>query len=140
MRSSRLFLSICRILTSNRGETNGIRRVDRRIPLTKPYAAARLVKRRAEDNDDAIASTIPFTANSHAVAGARLQSMAIMARAGTIFMPGKLKGGPSARTSRCTKNQQAAQQSRSIRRTAMLESTASFSNVPVVDKAKAIAA
>src|SRR5436189_190217 len=85
-----------------------------------------------------MASTIAFTSNSHSVACARIQMIAMMATAGITFIPGKLKGlAVSARTSRCTKNQQAAQQSRYIKRTATLESTASFSNVPETDKAKA---
>src|SRR5436190_9930064 len=93
---------------------------------------------RRKKKTDATASTIPFTSNSHAVACVRIQMMATIASAGTIFIPGKLKGcAPSARTSRCTKNQHAAQQSRYIRRTATLESTASFSNVPVMDRVKA---
>src|SRR5882724_11326648 len=93
---------------------------------------------RRKEKTDATASTIPFTSNSHGVACLRIQMMATIASAGTIFILGKLKGGaPSARTSRCTKNQHAAQQSRYIRRTATLESTASFSNVPVMDRAKA---
>src|SRR6266550_350408 len=97
------------------------------------------VNRRRKYKADAITSTIPFTANSHAVACARIQMIAAMASAGTTFMPGKLNPAlaGSARTSRCTKNQHAAQQSRYISRTATLESTASFSNVPVIDKAKA---
>src|SRR4029077_2427304 len=86
------------------------------------------------------ASTIPVTINSRAVAWVRIQTIAIIASAGTIFIPGKLKGSPSERTSRCTRNQQAAQQSRYINRTATFESTASFSNVPLTDNANAIAA
>src|SRR5437868_4382873 len=96
------------------------------------------VNRRRKYKADAITSTIPFTANSHAVACARIQMIATMASAGTIFMPEKLKGWtPSARTSRCTKNQQEAQQSRYIRRTETLESTASLSNVPEMEMAHA---
>src|SRR5437763_6840775 len=89
---------------------------------------------------DARASTIPVTAHSRAVACARIQKIATIASAGTIFMPGKLKGWPSDRTSRCTRIQQAAQQSRYINNTATFESTASCSNVPLSDNAKASAA
>ena len=62
--------------------------------------------------------------------------MARIASAGTIFIPGKLKGGPSERTSRWIKTQQAAQQSIYINKTAIFESTASFSNVPLTDSTK----
>jgi hypothetical protein len=41
---------------------------------------------------DAIASTIPLTANSRIVACVRIQMIAAIASAGTIFAPGKLKG------------------------------------------------
>src|SRR5205085_2200738 len=107
--------------------------------LTPTYGASPVDRSlaRTKYKTEASARTIAFTSNSHSVACARIQMMAIMARAGTICMPGKLNGCPSARTARCTKNQQAAQQRRYIRRTATFESTASFSNVPVVDKAKA---
>src|SRR5438067_12861538 len=63
--------------------------------------------------------------------------MARIASAGTIFIPGKLNGLPSERTSRCTKPQQAAQQSRYINKTATSERTASLSNVPLIDSANA---
>src|SRR5438552_3048156 len=86
---------------------------------------------------EASASTIPVTTNSRAVACARIQMIARIASAGTIFIPGKLKGSPSERTSRCTRNQQAAQQSKYINRTATFERTASFSKEPVIDSAKA---
>src|SRR6059058_4507946 len=86
---------------------------------------------------DASASTIPVTTNSRAVACLRIQKIARIASAGTIFMPGKLKGSPSERTSRCTKTQQPAQQSRYINNTATFESTASCSKVPLSDSAKA---
>src|SRR6266550_8021452 len=86
---------------------------------------------------EASTSTIPVTTNSRSVAWARIQMIARIARAGTIFIPGKLKGSPSERTFRCTKNQQAAQQSRYINNTATFESTASFSNVPLIDSANA---
>jgi hypothetical protein len=41
---------------------------------------------------DASASTIPVTINSRAVAWARIQIIAMIASAGIIFIPGKLKG------------------------------------------------
>src|SRR5437667_434611 len=44
------------------------------------------------------------------------------------------------RTPRCTKTQQAAQQSRYINRTATFERTASLSNVPLIDSTNASAA
>src|ERR1043166_9865859 len=66
--------------------------------------------------------------------------MARIASAGTIFIPGKSKGLPSERTSRCTKTQQAAQQSRYINKTATFERTASFSNVPLIESTNASAA
>src|SRR5207237_9941047 len=68
---------------------------------------------------------------------AKITIMARTASIGKIFAPGKEKGGASVRTSRSTKNQQAAQQRRYIMRTATLESTASPSNVPVMERAKA---
>src|SRR5436190_18575187 len=86
---------------------------------------------------DARASTIPVTANSRAVACARIQMIATIASAGTTFIPGKLKGSPSERTLRCTNTQQAAQQSRYISNTATFESTASFSNVPLIESTNA---
>ena len=44
---------------------------------------------------------MPVTTNSRAVACVKIQMMATIASAGTIFIPGKLKGwAPSARTSR----------------------------------------
>src|SRR4030095_8245895 len=90
---------------------------------------------------DATANTTPVTTNSRAVAWTRIQRIATIASAGTMFIPGKLKGGaPSARTSRCTNTQQAAQQSRYINNTATLESTANFSKVPLIDSKKASAA
>jgi hypothetical protein len=55
-------------------------------------------------------------------------------------MPGKLKGGPSARTSRCTNSQQAAQQSKYINKTATFERIASAAKLDVIEKAKAIVA
>src|SRR5438067_809021 len=72
----------------------------------------------------------------------RIQRIAAMASMGTIFIPGKLNPDPSVFMwmSRCTRNQQAAQQSRYINSTATLERTASCSKVPVMDKAKAITA
>src|SRR4029450_1604900 len=66
--------------------------------------------------------------------------MARIANAGTIFIPGKLNGLPSERTSRWIKTQQAAQQSRYINKTATFERTASFSNGPLIESANAIAA
>src|SRR6478752_9533239 len=66
--------------------------------------------------------------------------MARIASAGTIFIPGKLNGLPSERTSRCTRTQQAAQQSRYINRTATFERTASRSNVPLIESKNASAA
>src|SRR5215467_6883618 len=63
--------------------------------------------------------------------------MATIASAGTIFIPGKLKGSPSERTSRWIKTQQAAQQSRYINKTATFERTASFSNVPLTESINA---
>src|SRR5262249_57228587 len=89
---------------------------------------------------DASASTIPVTTNSRAVACARIQMIATIASAGTIFMPGKLKGSPSERTPRCTKTQQPAQQSRYINNTATFESTASCSKEPESDSANATVA
>src|SRR5262245_62751507 len=65
--------------------------------------------------------------------------MARIASAGTIFIPGKLNGSPSERTSRWTKTQQAAQQSRYINKTATFERTASFSNVPLIESTNASA-
>src|SRR4029077_1985290 len=47
---------------------------------------------RTKYKTDAIARTIPFTANSRTVACARIQMIATMANAGAVFMPGKLKG------------------------------------------------
>src|SRR6478752_2327158 len=76
--------------------------------------------------------------NYHILGWKALPARSKRSRLFATLIPGKLKGcAPSARTSRCTKNQHAAQQSRYIRRTATLESTASFSNVPVMDRAKA---
>src|SRR5215467_14615140 len=89
---------------------------------------------------DESTSTIPVTRNSRTVACVRIQIMAIIASAGTIFIPGNLNGSPSERTSRCTKIQQAAQQSRYISNTATFESTASFSNVPLIESTNAMAA
>src|SRR6266481_5729394 len=66
--------------------------------------------------------------------------MARIASAGTTFIPGKLNGSPSERTSRCTRTQQAAQQSKYINKTATFERTASFSNVPLIDSKNASAA
>src|SRR6266850_2295652 len=86
---------------------------------------------------DASTSTIPVTTNSRTVAWARIQRMARMASAGTIFIPGKLNGSPSERTSCCTKVQQAAQQRKYISKTATFESTASCSKVPLSDSANA---
>src|SRR6059058_727166 len=86
---------------------------------------------------DAAARTMAVTSNSRIVAWAKIQIIVTIASAGTSFIPGKLKGSPSERTSRCTKNQQAAQQSKYINRTATFESTVSFSKVPVIDSAKA---
>src|SRR6266550_6855708 len=86
---------------------------------------------------DASTNTIPVTRNSRAVACARIQMIATIASAGTIFIPGKLKGSPSERTLRCTNTQQAAQQSRYISNTATFESTASFSNVPLIESTNA---
>src|SRR5438874_774653 len=88
----------------------------------------------------ATASTAAVTANSRRVACARIQRIATIASAGTIFMPGKLKGGPSACTSRRIKIQQLAQQRKYISNTATFESTASASNVDVTEKANASAA
>ena len=63
--------------------------------------------------------------------------IAMIASAGTIFIPGKLNGSPSERTFRSTNTQQAAQQSRYISNTATFESTANRSKVPLIDSAKA---
>src|SRR5262245_61317829 len=70
----------------------------------------------------------------------KIQTMARIASAGTIFIPGKLNGSPSERTSRWIKAQQAAQQSRYINRTATFERTASRSNVPLTESTNASAA
>src|SRR5207302_942207 len=88
---------------------------------------------------DASTSTIPVTTNSRAVACARIQMIAIIASAGTIFIPGKLNpdSSGSERTSCCTKIQQAAQQRKYISKTATFESTASCSKVPLSDSANA---
>src|SRR5438874_7395074 len=99
--------------------------------------SGRATNLRTKYTTDARASTIPVTRNSRTVACARIQTIATIASAGTIFIPGKLKGAPSERTSRCTRIQQLAQQSRYINNTATFESTASFSKVPLIDSAKA---
>src|SRR5438094_9856314 len=101
------------------------------------YVPLRATDFRTKYNAEASASIIAVTINSRAVACARIQMIAMIASAGTIFIPGKLNGSPSDRTSRCTKIQQAAQQSRYISSTATLESTASCSNVPLIESANA---
>src|SRR5204863_5145437 len=104
------------------------------------YVPLRARDFRTKYNAEASASTIAVTINSRAVACARIQMIAMIASAGTIFIPGKLNGSPSERTSRCTKTQQAAQQSRYINKTATFERTASRSNVPLIESANASAA
>src|SRR5207249_7499565 len=104
------------------------------------YVPLRATDFRTKYNAEASASTIAVTINSRAVACARIQMIAMIASAGTIFIPGKLNGSPSDRTSRCTRIQQPAQQSRYINNTATFESTASCSKVPLSDSAKAIVA
>src|SRR5258707_12517870 len=114
--------------------TRGARALPRNHAFT---CAERPIDPRTKYKTEASANTIPVTKNSRSVALARIQTIARIASAGTIFIPGKLNGLPSERTSRCTKNQQAAQQSRYINNPATFESTASFSNVPLIDSAKA---
>src|SRR5207237_9517845 len=70
---------------------------------------------------DASASKIPFTANSRTVACERIQTIATMARAGAIFMPGQLNGCASERISRVTKSENPAQHRMYINRTATLD-------------------
>src|SRR5262245_14543634 len=98
------------------------------------------MKFRIKYKTDDSTSTIPVTRNSRIEACVRIQTMARIASAGTIFIPGKLNGLPSERTSRWIKAQQAAQQSRYINRTATFERTASRSNVPLTESTNASAA
>src|SRR5437773_5486430 len=101
------------------------------------YVPLRATDFRTKYNAEASASTIAVTINSRAVACARIQMIAMIASAGTIFIPGKLNGSPSERTSCCTKIQQAAQQRKYISKTAIFESTASCSKVQLSDSSNA---